>query len=148
MKTLYHGSFYNNPVLKPGFIYSGIELSWDDTESNKFLYTTENKDSAILMAIGAFLSKKETLKKFSIKNKTITVQFYAGEPEVIIEPGDLVYLYEILPLPNQHWVKVGNKNNKDFSEFKTDQEIRYDSVSSINILDWIKSNGYKLNYLS
>jgi len=146
MNVLYHGSRYKNNILKPGFNYSNKEINWDSTESNKNLYVTENKESAILMGIAGLLEKNNTLKEFSISDKIITIEFYPNESKVSIDKNDEIYLYTIKPLPNQKWIKVNNKNNKDFSEFKTTDHIQYDRIEPIIILDWLKKNGYSLNY--
>lgn len=146
MKELYHGSRYKNNILKPGFSYSNKEVSWDDTESNKNLYVTEDKKSAVLMGIAGLLERKDTLKEFSISDKNITVEFYPNESRPTIDKSDKIYIYTIKPLPNQNWVKVNNKNNMDFSEFKTTEHVQYDKVETINVIDWLVKNGYTLNY--
>lgn len=148
MKKLYHGSKYKNDLLKPGFSYTNKEVHWDDTESNKSLYATEDKDSAIIMAIAGLLERENSVKKFTITNKVIGVEFYPNEPRPVITKTDVIYIYTIKPLPNQDWVKVNNKNNVGFSEFKTNQDIQYDKVVAVNVMDWLKANGYAINYLN
>ena len=37
---LYHGTGFNDLVLKPGYEHTGKEIKWDETESNRYLYAT------------------------------------------------------------------------------------------------------------
>lgn len=139
--TLLHASMYQTIDLSPGFLRTGIEVFWDDTESNHWLYAGTNEVDVLLQGYAGYLEKKYGAIGIAIKNKRITITLETTV-DTIIPPT--IYLYSIYPKETDGWVKVNNANNPAFPEYKTDRTVKYHSVKSVVMNDrWLQKHGYK-----
>lgn len=132
-KTLYHGSGFEQTELKPGYKHTKKLVTWDNTESNAYLYATIYKEAAELLGISSSLEKKFELHRTQIneESKTVNLIFYNDIPdkeELFKVP---VYLYTI-PFTDA-WRKNTNKVNNIEGEYKTVETIT--NISSIEQVD-------------
>lgn len=131
-RVLLHASLYQNPFLMPGINYTNKKITWDDTESNEWLYAGVNERDVLLQGYSAYLEKK--YNAVSVKMRPSKVIITLESPvEIIIPPT--IYLYIIHPGKDDGWRPVGNKINKDFDEYKTNKKIKYTTVSSVVLND-------------
>jgi hypothetical protein len=148
---LYHGSPFKNERLKPGFDYSGKEVKWDGTESNRYIYAAEEREFAIWMAITSLLEKRgDEVTGFTLTNSLLTVYVSSNDMTDIqtyldgIISGGTVYVYEIKE--TQEFIKVDNKNNKGIEEYKFKGVIDKDNykVTDVPIRIWLIATGNKI----
>lgn len=139
IKTLYHGSCWerHDGLLFPGYYMSGQLRCWDQTESNKFLYTCPDKDEAIRQAIYGLCEKNFKVVHVKAKDKRIKI-----EAHDVILPSDIlsetVYLYTIPVLEKDDWVLVGNKHNGMDNEYKTPASVKYSSREDIKLQAFLR----------
>lgn len=146
---LYHGSMFNTEgdSLYPGIHHTGELVSWDGgLESNEFLYTTTDAKSAVLLGLGSLLEKTFKSSRYVVDKMSITVYGASGS----FTDQDLVnlkvYLYTIRFHKADGWYKNSNPFNSIDTEWKTTHEVKpaHFAMVSVDILDWLKKNKYKL----
>lgn len=141
MLHLYHGSGYRHRILVPGFERSGVERRWDEHESNRFLYATTDRDTAVILGIAAVIEKTYPLNEFTVDERSITFRL---EDSRVVDIRKLqVFLYEINGSPRD-WVKNNNPHNRIDTEYKTAKRITPASVVTVNVPEWLHGNGYLL----
>jgi hypothetical protein len=126
---LYHGSGYRHTELKPGFHHTGVEVNWDEVESNHYLYASTVREDAIDQG---FASQME--QKFAIRRYRSTGRSGQGKIQIELDPAFpvtdeeiekiKVYVYRIKKLPQDGWVKNNNPHNNLSTEWKTDHVIK------------------------
>lgn len=136
---LYHGSMYNQKELMPGFKRSGVEVKWDKTESNHFLYATTERSIAENLGFASAIEKKFHLKSFHCKGDTLV-----AESDLNLTMEDLasleVHIYTIEIKPDDNWVKNNNEHNRMDSEYKTKNTIEnIEKTEPLNIVEWLKN---------
>ena len=145
---LFHGSAYNDRVLKPGFEHTGIEVHWDETESNRFLYATTDKESAIGLGWASSIEKSFELDRFQIEGDTLTIQLSPKHQSVTLREllECPVFLYTFKPKAEEHWELVGNKVNNFHVEYKTKTTIKITTtVVRVNLRAWLRIKNIHLN---
>ena len=136
IKLLYHGSNYFHTELKPGFMHSGTEVFWDETESNRYLYATTVKDSAIELGFASAVEKNFLLERFQSDNGKIILTLSDKRLPVITDLKRLqVFVYEIYFSHNAGWQKVNNKINNMDTEYKTDRVVAESMIAKIERVD-------------
>lgn len=119
---IYHGSYYDTVILKPSFKHTNELVTWDETESNKYLYSTTDKWLAITMGLASALSQIGILvDEFSVEDNVIYIAADVKVTQSILRDITHIYLYT-LEL-NNDWVKVNNEHNGVDTEYKTDKTI-------------------------
>lgn len=136
---LYHGSAYLHTELKPGFLHSGIEVQWDVNESNRFLYATTDKNTAIELGFASSIEKAFNLHAFQSKDNDIKIVL--DEVKSLPRLEDLfhlpVYLYTLRPRSLDHWVPNHNAHNGLTTEWKTQATIRtFLSREQVDVKAW------------
>ena len=142
---LYHGSYYLTKELKPGIHHTGEEIFWDQTESNKFLYATTNKELAIEMGFCSGLTQiGYEVKSFSTNNGTMKISVYDKELTLTdIYKVKQVYLYS---LPMDNFISVNNQFNNVINEYKTNKIIKdIKNTETINIRKFLSTYKIILN---
>lgn len=122
---LYHGSAFAATVLKPGFEHTGVEVKWDEVETNRFLYTTEDKDFAKEMGFATSLDKKYMMKGFHSHDDEITILLDQKSNPMTLAGlrNTWYYLYTIRYRYDDGWVKNDNPVNNAENEWKTAKTI-------------------------
>jgi hypothetical protein len=141
-KLLYHGSTYKQDELMPGFMHTGELIQWDKTESNKYLYATSERETAIALGFASAVDKKYRMDRFSSDNNTFS--FIIDENKLPskseLEKLD-VYLYEIEFDKGSGWIKNHNQHNGLTTEYKTNEVIKPELINrciKINLSGWLK----------
>lgn len=146
MNRLYHGSGFKQTELKPGFMHTGVEVKWDKTESNKWLYATTVMGEAVALGFASVIEKKYKLDRYQFKDDTVTIAF-TGVLPTIEELGKLdVYLYHIAWEPGV-WVQVNNRHNKLINEYKTQAVIPSERIvlrEKVDLKDWLSRKKVKI----
>ena len=143
---LYHGSMFHQSELMPGFKRSGNLVKWDGCEDNTWLYTTADRDEAILLGISSAIEKVAGLKhyKHNADSKTMSIEFY-DKPMSVSDIYKLpVFLYSIRAEDSDGWMANYNTTNGLVSEYKTQSTIdgnivRCESIDVRNAL-----HGYRI----
>lgn len=137
--VLYHGSAYWTNVLKPGFKHTGVEVQWDETESNKFLYATTERETAIGLGLASAIEKAYTLNQYQIRGNSITIN--TDQKITVVDLYELeVWIYTIHPGPKENWSLNKNPHNGLDTEFKTDHTIRsVRTVERVDIKKWLRN---------
>lgn len=139
---LYHGSAYKHTELKPGFEHSGVEVNWDKTESNRFLYAQASKIETQLLGLASAIEKKYVLTRYNYRAKNITIEIEEGErlPTISDIHSLAVWLYEIDKREEDGWIKSDNPYNQINNEWKTTNTIKEAilSVDKINIQELLR----------
>lgn len=137
-KLLYHGSLYEQTELKPGFRHTGKVVSWDKTESNMFLYTTSEKNTAIELGFASAIEKLFDVEHFRCTGSEISIE--SDKPLTLEALAQVtVYLYTIRCLEKDGWLKNDNRHNGMTTEYKTDRTIMaIDSCEKVDIASWLK----------
>lgn len=133
IKKLYHGSHYWTTLLRPGIHYTEKEVFWDETESNRFLYASPDKDECIVLGWASAIEKHYEMDEFHHENKSIRILLKEETPPLKKLLDLAVFLYEITVKPEDKWINVNNKVNSIDNEYKTPNEIEYDKVEKIDI---------------
>lgn len=139
---LYHGTGFNDLVLKPGYEHTGKEIKWDETESNRYLYATTDKESAIGLGWASSIEKSFELDRFKIEGDILVIELSSkhrqvGLKELLECP---VFLHEFKPKSTDHWELVGNAVNNFQSEYKTNETIRMTKAPTrIDIRKWVRT---------
>lgn len=141
---LYHGSGFNNSLLKPGFNHTGILVKWDQTENNKFLYATTDRDTAIELGFASSIEKTFEIDRFHVENKSIII-----ESQKLLSLANLkkvpVFLYTIVVKEKDDWIKNINPNNNINTEYKTSKTINsISSIEKIDISSWLNVYNVKI----
>lgn len=138
---LYHGSGFKHSELKPGIQHSGVKVEWDKTESNEYLYADTNKENAISMAFASAIEKKYELDRYQTKKDSIKIKLANGSkvPTKETLANLKVYLYTIALKEDDQWVKVDNKVNDCYTEYKTKAVIKSHilNVQEIDLEKWL-----------
>lgn len=137
-ETLYHGSAFKTEPLRPGFHHSNTLVTWDNTESNKFLYATTDRDEAIMLGFASSIEKKYDLHNFKNVGNSIQVTLQFDKPSWKDLAKLPLYLYIIPVRQNDHWVKNTNPDNQIETEWKTDRVIQDAVVEVIDLTAWLK----------
>lgn len=139
MGHLYHGSGYNQPELKPGFLHSGEVVKWDHTESNEWLYATTMMEEAIAQGFASVVEKHYRLARYKSHGSEIVIVCDGPLPR----KEDLmkldVFLYKI-DWAVEMWQRVDNLHNGMNNEFKTKHIIpatMIDSTTRIDLKHWL-----------
>lgn len=139
---LFHGSMYEQPELMPGFLRSGELVQWDQTESNKYLYTTSDREEAIEQGFASAVEKKYRVDRFIAMGKSVHFVIDEKKLPTMTELQALdVFLYEIDYHRDSGWIKNRNKHNGMYTEYKTDQVIEPGLISrctKIDLKEWLK----------
>lgn len=138
---LFHSSAFAVTELKPGFLITGEEVRWDETESNKFLYATEDKDFASQMGFATAIDKHTMMNEFHSKDDLIEIVL--DKESQPMSRGLLktinYYLYTIRFRLGDKWIKNENPINNAPNEWKTDRPINAIlRVERISCMDYIK----------
>ena len=121
---LYHGSAFKQDELMPGFQRSGTLVRWDSIESNEWLYSTADRDEAIILGLGSALEKVANIDRFHSDLKTKKI--------VITSPDNInidtlrklqLYLYTIAAEGEDGWIPNYNKQNGIDNEYKTQNVV-------------------------
>jgi hypothetical protein len=133
---LYHGSAFKHTELKPGFEHSGVEVNWDQTESNRFLYAQASKIETQLLGLASAIEKKYALARYQYRGKNITIEIDENKPLPTMSgiQALVVWLYEIDKRDEDGWVKSDNPHNNIHNEWKTTKTIK-DAILSVNQID-------------
>lgn len=146
--VLYHGSMYQASILKPGFEHTQEEVTWDVTESNRYLYATTEKDTAILLGFASAIEHTYGLDYFHTQGNEIVIDLAPDKnnKKQIVKLDQLlnlpVYLYEIRPTGRHHWEHNKNEQNKLDTEWKSNRHILPSKVEKIDIRKHFKD--YKI----
>lgn len=144
---LFHGSAFNDRILKPGFEHTGVEVRWDETESNRFLYATTDKDAAIGLGWASSIEKSFELDRFKFEGDTLVIELSPKHQGVSLR--DLlacsVFLYTLKPKPEDQWVLVDNAVNNFKSEYKTQATIKVNPPTRIDLRGWLRNKNVVLN---
>lgn len=137
--VLYHGSAYWTNELKPGFEHTGIEVQWDETESNRFLYATTERETAIELGLASAIEKAYTLNSYQTRGNAIMIN--CDQKITVKDLYDLeVWIYTIQPGPKENWSLNKNPHNGLSTEFKTDHTVRsIRAVDRIDIKKWLRN---------
>jgi hypothetical protein len=139
-KTLYHGSLYKQTELMPGFKRSGKLTVWDGVESNLNLYTTTEREEAILLGIGSALEKTFNTDRYRTIEGDIWI--YSQQPITLEQIYDLeIYLYTIPFRVSDGWVKNNNPYNDIDTEWLTRKTIRQIKVERVDLKTFLKGRG-------
>lgn len=143
-EKLYHASGYWQLMLRPGFHYTGEEVFWDETESNKFLYAGEDKDFVTDMGFASVIEKSYNLESFHSDKNKIEIRLRANSAPLTVSKIKLlsIYLYEMRFKKSDKWVPVETHNTE--KEWKTKNTVSYVSVKQIAGFDWIKKRDIKV----
>lgn len=138
-EVLYHGSLFEQEELMPGFRRTGKITRWDNTESNVFLYTTSDKDTAIELGFASAIEKLYNVTRFRSQGGTLLIEV---DKPLIQEQLDkvVVYLYTIPYRKDHNWIKNDNAANGMTTEYKTRDDVHdIDSCVKVNIKEWLKN---------
>lgn len=151
MKHLYHGSFYDAEELKPGLQHSGELTQWDQTESNAYLYATNDREEAIRQGISSAIEKCFDVHRHHTSAHVFDIYYDpSAKRKPTIDGIDKIqiYLYTIDYVPTDGWEVVNNKHNglKD-KEFRTLRTIRdhLEKKEIIQVGEYLKH--HKLNLI-
>lgn len=143
VKNLYHGSGYLHKELKPGYLHSGVEVRWDETESNRFLYATTIKNSAIELGFASAVEKAYSLERFQSDDDKFILTFEDNHPPKLSDLMRLnLFVYEIKFNIRSGWQKVNNKTNNMDEEYKTSKIITAADIATIEKVDldkWLEN---------
>ena len=135
---LYHGSIYLQTELMPGFKRSGKFVRWDRIESNHFLYSTTERDSAVGLGLFSAFEKAYEVNRCQFDGKNIIID--SDKPDVAIEDIQKlkVYLYTLPHRETDGWLKNFNPFNNIKTEYKTLQTIQLDQpAEQIDLKKWL-----------
>lgn len=136
---LYHGSGYEQTQLMPGFLHSGVEERWDETESNKWLYASTEKEVAIELGVGSAIGHVHHMERFSTHGDEVIITT-SGKRLTLAEAIKIpAYLYCIIPKEKDHWVKNNNRTNGLDTEWKTQSVIDIVSCEQIDVKKWFSN---------
>jgi hypothetical protein len=139
--VLYHGSAFLHKELKPGFERTRRVRRWDELENNHFLYASTDKEATIEQGFASSIEKKYGLDRFTSTDKK-ELRIDSPYPKLTMQKlSELkVYVYTIIPQPDQHWVKNNNPFNNILTEWKTERNIKEAlTVEEINTAEWLKT---------
>ena len=143
LRKLYHGSGYIQKELKPGYMHTGEEVFWDETESNRYLYATTERGSAIELGFASAVEKAYPLKRFQSEGNKYIFTFEERPSPTLMDLKNLtLYIYDIRYAESSGWQKVNNKFNQMDTEYKTDQVIGSSlllNTEKVDIGDWLKN---------
>lgn len=138
---LYHGSKYKHRELKPGFMWTGEEKNWDQTESNRFLYATKARDAAIDMGFASALEQDFLLKRIQTRGNRVVITIESGPMPTRDDLKKIVvYVYKIDKKDADGWQEVNNRFNNMAEEYKSDKNIPASSIvqtQEIKMADWL-----------
>lgn len=142
---LFHASFYFTQTLQPGFYASGIEVKWDETESNRFLYATTDRDEAIDQGFFSAMEKMGSVDRIHSSGNHITVD--CDDPSELskLMQKTSIHLYSLDASVSDQWVPVNNKRNGLLGEYKTSvRGVKYHSHELIHYGTWVRDK--KITY--
>lgn len=144
MRQLYHGSKFQQTELKPGLQHSGELTEWDKTESNAYLYATNDREEAIRQGIASTIEKEFDTSRFHITSTHFDV-FYLKDaqrkPTADAIEKLVIYLYTINRSEHDGWHPVDNPHNGlKGKEFKTTRTMKQQiaSCETIVVKDWLE----------
>lgn len=121
---LYHGSGYKHTELKPGFQHTGVEVKWDEVESNHFLYASTVREDAIDQGFASLMEQKFAIKHYQSTGGRVRIVLDPAFPVTAEEIEKLtIFVYRIKQRPNDGWVKNNNPHNNLTTEWRTDHVI-------------------------
>lgn len=121
---LYHGSAYRQKELMPGFKRSGEVVHWDKTESNEWLYTSDDKTDAAMLGIASAIEKAFRLDHYSYDDKKKSIRIESPDDITVHDIQNLhVVVYTIKATNDDGWMHNHNPNNGISGEYKTQRTI-------------------------
>jgi hypothetical protein len=122
---LYHGSMYQQSELMPGFKRSGTLVKWDGCEDNTWLYSTSDREEAILLGISSAIEKNAGLKRYAhtAGSQVINLEFYENPMSMEQIYRLPIYLYTVAGDKHDGWMPNYNASNGMVSEYKTQQTV-------------------------
>lgn len=121
---LYHGSMYKQNELMPGFKRSHQLVRWDKTEDNTWLYTSDNREDAIMLGISSAIEKKYLLDRYRYDSRNKAMILDISGPCRLEDLYKLeVYLYTIRAEKRDGWQLNFNPENNIVGEYKTQETI-------------------------
>jgi len=139
---IYHSSKYEHEVLQPAFKHTGVEVQWDQTESNHYLYAAKSRDDVIDMGLASALEQSFKVNRVQTRDQNITIVIENGAVSPTREDllGIVVYLYTIFKAPEDGWEAVNNRFNNLADEFKTKNDIQRNirKVEKIEMKEWLR----------
>jgi hypothetical protein len=147
---LYHGSFYQTDELKPGLAHTGDLTRWDQTESNAYLYATDDREEAIRQGIASAIEKCFDVDRHHTSATAFEI-YYAPDakrkPTIEAINKLHIYLYTIDFTDHDGWMIVNNQHNglKD-KEYKTLRTLREQVTQRdlIRVGEYLKHHQLKL----
>lgn len=139
---LYHGSFYHANILRPGYEYTGIEVTWDQTENNRWLYATADRTLAIEMGFASALSQVGVnVDHFATEPGRMQVWSQPIVDDAILKKIARLYLYT---LKAEGFQEVHNQHNNATNEYKRQDAVVPLSVEEICLESFLK--GYDVKF--
>lgn len=139
---IYHSSKYEHEVLRPAFKHTGVEVRWDETESNHYLYAAKSRDDVIDMGLASALEQSFKISRVQTRDNRIDITVEKGEPLPTREDllNITLYLYTIFKAPEDGWEAVNNRFNNMSDEFKTKNDIQSNirKVEKIQMKEWLR----------
>lgn len=141
-RCLYHGSFFKADVLRPGFDHTGVEITWDVTESNRWLYATGDRTLAIEMGFASALAQVGVqVENFSTEPGRLRVWSRPVVDEKILAKIGRIYLYTV---SSNGFHEVRNRHNNAEGEYKRQGEVVPLSVEEISVENFLR--GYDAKF--
>jgi hypothetical protein len=129
---LYHGSLYETQLLRPSFEITGELIKWDYTESNRYLYSSTDRETARIQVVFQFLEKSLDITRVRSTESDIYVECTNSDEEFNrirkIIRKEFGFIYEITCRKSDGWIEVNNQNNGLTGEYKTTSSVRPDRV--------------------
>ena len=136
-RKLYHASFRKVNELKPGFQVTKKLVKWDISETNRFLYAVDDRETVEFLGLGSAIEKMVLIDRYQVREDKIIVHISEGSHPPSMEQiyALEVYIYTITPGPEQLWIKNNNKHNGLDNEWKTKSIIQARSfkVEKMNV---------------
>jgi hypothetical protein len=145
--TLFHGSMYEQDELMPGYKRSGVLHSWDECESNEWLYATTNLDEAIRQGLYSLLAQQFDVKRVSSAGKQVVIEIYPDQKPPQLDAYERfknnsqeffntfkIYLYSIDQRDKDEWVRNHNPHNHLTTEWKTQSVIK-DAIRAVSVIE-------------
>lgn len=132
---LYHGSAFKQGELMPGYLRSGEIVQWDGTESNEWLYTSTDRETAIMLGISSSLEKQYRLDRYHYDERTKKIVIETPDEITLSDLYKLpVFLYTIKGEEEDEWMPNYNKVNNITTEYKT-QAIVSEHLVKVEAID-------------
>lgn len=122
--TLFHGSPWKTDDLKPGFLRTGKLKEYDQTESNRYLYATDQIDEAVFQGFCSLLERHYDIASFHSEGKLIEIRMDSFVLPTIAAVSWLeLWCYHIVTLEEDGWERVNSEQNPGYPEYRTQSTI-------------------------